>query len=154
MSADPPCIPFAIFDIIENGVNAEVAEESLEFFTSSFDNPKPIIENIGDTIVGFGERTLVYIFLALFIIFIIVIFYMLSIGMFDAGDAIILSIIILILFIVITGIYIFTTGSFVEAEADVIFNSLSVWLTAQEAKIPSAINTTACFYVSEREKVV
>lgn len=138
----------------QGGINPEIAEESAEFFIQHFDNPRPIFENIENVIIGFGERTIVYIYAALFVIFIIIIFYLLAVRIITVPDAIILSLILFVVFAVILIVYAFTTEDFIESEANVIFNSLTAWSEDQEGRVIPALSETACFYVKEREDML
>ena len=149
----PRCFEAFACQIVKDAdLNEEAFEESVRFFISNFDDPSPIIEEIGVVIIGFGERTVLYVFTGIFIASTIIIWYTVYKEYLTWKPALLVNIIILIVLILFALLYRVSIRDFLEAEFNVVTNSLDKWLDDQIEKLPKVINDTACFYGQEAVK--
>lgn len=144
----PKCFEaFACQIIKDENINEEAFEESAKFFVSNFDNPAPIIEEIGVVIEGFGERTVLYIFTGIFLASTIVIWYIVYKDHLTWKSALLVNVIILTVLILFALLYRVSISDYLNAEFNVVTNSLEKWLDDQIEKLPKVVNDTACIYV-------
>lgn len=151
----PECLRAFECQIVEKDdlvIDDDALEESVSFFLGHFDNPSPIIEEVGLVVEQFGERTVLYIFAGIFVASTIIIWYTVYKRYVTWKAALLVNIIILIVLLLFAVLYRASIRDFLRAEFTVITNSLEKWLDDQIEKIPSTLNDTACFYVQEAIK--
>ncbi len=130
-------------------VDLTAADSAIKDFLLHFENPEPIIEEIGNIVVGFGERTVLYIFAAIFVVAILFIWYMVIIDIMTWQAAILLTIILIVVLLIFLILYTASIRAYLEDSFIIITNSLEHWLESQKSKIIPAASDAACFYVEQ-----
>ena len=136
----------------DKDLNKDAFGESAKFFVSNFDNPSPIIKEIGVVVEGFGERTVLYVFAGIFIASTIIIWYIVYKDYLTWKSALLVNTIILVVLILFAILYRVSIRDYLKAEFDVVTNSLEKWIDDQVDKLPKVVQDTSCFYVIEASK--
>lgn len=139
-------------DLYTLTLDKNAAELAAEDFVDHFDNPKPIIQEMGNTLEGFGERTIVFVFILIFLLITIILWTFVGYGKISWITALILNIIILVTIIVFVIIYRMMIRTYLEIQSEIILNSFKAWGTEGRKKVIPALNSAVCIYTENFKK--
>ena len=152
MSSNPNCWDrffLKIFDQLEpggSGINENAADKAAESFIDSFNNPRPILDEVGESIKGFGERTLIFVFIILFIITSIIIWSFVGLGEITWITALLLTVMLLVILIISLFIFRGLIGTYIDIQSKIILDSTEKWIDEEKKKVIPAATRAACVY--------